>query len=1407
MRILHFSDMHLRPNGLGVRSLDLFARMLDKLREVHEEGNIDLVIFSGDLIDKSGYGFGDSVSLYDCFKIFEDKVIKPLVEQLGIGYHQFLFVPGNHEIKRDAITKDLRAELKNERDVEYFLSSGNEELPQMEAFSKFQNEYYDTHRVDGMIIDRSVLQTTICLPIAGHKVGITLLNSAWMCKDDSDSGNIYLGRCQINKSWCILEKEKCDVKVAVSHHHFSFMSETEKGVLKRLLHQHYDIYVTGHTHGMDADYVQDNAGSIFQSVSAGNLYDNLHQTNNEYQNGFTLLDYNIEHKYVDVTPFFQQEDETFDVDLKYGSQGTLRLAEPTKKLFVPLDIWLSSYTSSYAIIQNQILEEKRQQLKDSNNRLILLTALSGLGKTRLIRDAFNDGTTHIHSYYTELSNENSILLFYDFTEILKTIGLNEGLIIVDNCSYEIFYDLIKKCPPNVRLICVNNEYYDIKDVPSVRTIRLDPQMLKSEVEQEIERALPLNDQNCHICNEIKKIADGFPFMAYQLIDAYNNNGSVDITTATPLMERLIRYSAGREKEQRASMMTMSIFQPFPMTIVNKRAFDFIVNDDIMMPLSAIYSHRKRVIHETIARFSPILIENTHSWINVRPFPLAVYLAKEWFIGLDEIDLDVLLSKFDKLKQEDSGTHKMLSDGMARRIEYMRDMPLASEFVDRLTETPTGPFAHEKVVCSDMGSRLFLAMSSVNPAAISNCIYDLFIFKTSLWLKDNVNGDARRNLVWALEKLCFNKGSFVKSAMVMAKFMMAENEEWGNNATAQFKQLFHIFLPGTEANLNERFKVIDQLYHSGSEYVSVALQAIDSAFISRGFVRSGGAERFGSEEKKDYIPSTEEIWDYWYSCRDILAECIKEHNEFVSEITKIIDKHASHWLSDGYFYTLFQPLVEAVRPHVNDFSTLYETIIRFTIDGLTKRYPSEKQIEIREYLQEIKPQSFVALIKEVQMSIYSKDARGDADYFTYSLQVIKPITSQFIESGTYKNLQELKLLADETNNVVYAFFLNLAEMISDNQLSELLVQCYEIIKEKGDGKFNPFVSSICYVTRNRIPSVHFRDKLLAEGFHATYILYAAKCEDDNFTQLINLVAYDKAGLFKVDMLNLYLGVVTMQKPNSLYSMLNYLYNEYLTRVVELVNFILKFGFIEYESEHNALNCLIKKLLLEYPIDNSNSRVNFEYARFVVSLLEKKDDPEFATKLNTKLIEGFNQNYLHGNFEHLYSALILNYTDTIWSSFEKAFVSDEYATFWFQVRHELGSGTGFGAGALFQVGNERIKHMCSKYPEKAPEKIAQLIPIYDSAMHDSDSFGELMMWLLDNFGNQKMVLDGIHANIHTFSWTGSTIGLFIHHRRCMEKLLSHKKAEVREWANQCIREFDAEIQAERDREDFMRMHYNQ
>lgn len=230
-----------------------------------------------------------------------------------------------------------------------------------------------------MTVSSQGLQMTLVLPLNnGLKVGVSLLNSAWMCKGDADKGIIKIGTSQINQSWPLIRN--CKVKIAIAHHHYNFLEENESRNISDILHANYDIFAVGHTHGMKAKYENDDKGCIFISVAAGNLYDNLHKEDSKYKNGFTILDFNEDARYMDVTPYHQDVDEKFVLDKNYGIDGTNRLEDSTKKLFMPLDKWLCSYKKNYAILDNEQMKQKREQLKDSNNRIVLLAALSGLGK-------------------------------------------------------------------------------------------------------------------------------------------------------------------------------------------------------------------------------------------------------------------------------------------------------------------------------------------------------------------------------------------------------------------------------------------------------------------------------------------------------------------------------------------------------------------------------------------------------------------------------------------------------------------------------------------------------------------------------------------------------------------------------------------------------------------------------------------------------------------------------------------------------------------------------------------------------------------------------------------------------------------------------------------------------------------
>lgn len=1405
MRILHFSDFHLRPNGLGKRSMDIFHRMMEKLQEINLEENIDLVIFSGDMIDKGGKNF--TVPLYRCFQDFEKNIIKPLVELLHIGYHQFLFVPGNHEVDRIRKDKNLEPKTNNDDDIEYFLST-NSTVPQLLDFLCFQREYYEAHKIEGMLVDNKGLQMTLILPLNnGIKVGVSLLNSAWMCKGDEDKGNIKIGTSQINQSWPLIRD--CQVKIAVAHHHYDFLEESESLKISGILHAHYDILAVGHTHGMRAKYENDEKGCIFISVAAGNLYDNLHKEDPMYKNGFTILDFNEVARYMDVTPYHQDSDESFILCKDYGTDGTKRLEDTTKKLFMPLDYWLRTYYRSNAILDNEQMKQKRDQLKDPNNHIVLLAALSGLGKTRMIYETFNDGQPHPNYYYTELSDESRNRVNDEFLSLISNIDGNEAVIIIDNCSLNLYDDIRRKVPTNIKVIFVTNEYYEVVSTTNVTIIKLDSLTLKKEVAAFIDQNI-VGQEKESLREEVKKIADGFPSMAYELVDTYRKGKHVKLEQAEELVTKLLRLPEDNEKSQRTVLEALSLFQPFPLAQFNRSAYEFIIRNEIIMPLeSTSFPLRKREVNKVKAHFSPILIEDTGSLLNVRPFPLAVYLAKEWFVGLDEDDVEQLLEDFNTLKNESPSAHRLLVDSMAKRIEYMRDLPLANDFIARLTDSMYGPFANEKVACSEMGSRLFLAMSSVNPKAVSDCLYTLFNNKNTEWLKENIKGDVRRNYVWAFEKLCFDKDSFLKSSMVLAQLMLAENENYGNNASGQFLQLFHVMLPGTEASLTQRIDLLKTLYGRGGEYLAIVLQALNSAFASHSFSRTGSAAHFGLEEKQDYVPTRQEVWNYWYACRDLVEQVLVENEESQDPIYKLVLEHSWSWISDGYFDTLFVPLIESLRTKREDFTELYNRLLKDRYNHLLRRYAKEKQVEIRAYFQKIRPCYFSSLLKETQNALYNED-KGTAaiSHFDKAKEMLLPVAKKFVADRVFVDIEELKRLSDVNLFIEHAFFLNVAEIINDSDLKDFWDTCAIFIGDySDDGNMPSFISSMCYVTRDRKETFQFRNALFAKGYVKWYIGLSAKCEDAQLSIIKELVSQvDKGNIDKEYLIDVYLNNVAINTHTELFRILNFIYESFSDVSVRLLDALIRFTFMCDEEDLKEHVGFIKQLILDYPINDDNPHLNYEFTRYVISVFEKIHDVDLARKMNVKLIEGFNHDYLHSNFEGLYSILLEKYTDEIWDDFESAFVSEEYLAFFLQVKNELGSGIGFGAGALFKVGNERIKQMCIKYPNEAPVRIAEMLPVYDRDIWECDSFSDIMIWILDNFGTQKMVLDGIHANIHSFGWTGSVIGLFMHHKMCMEKLLNHKCLEVRNWASMCIKEFDSEIQREKQQEDYMRLHYN-
>lgn len=145
-------------------------------------------------------------------------------------------------------------------------------------------------------------------------------------------------------------------------------------------------------------------------------------------------------------------------------------------------------------------------------------------------------------------------------------------------------------------------------------------------------------------------------------------------------------------------------------------------------------------------------------------------------------------------------------------------------------------------------------------------------RMSLKERLSITGDARRELMWALDELLFRKKTSAVAIRSLALLAEAETENYGNNATGVFCECFHPLHPQLPLPLQERLALLKGL--SSSEH-SVELHLIVVKAIESGLSRMEAISlRCGSgPEPLDSRPSMTygDIWDYIEVLVDLLME--------------------------------------------------------------------------------------------------------------------------------------------------------------------------------------------------------------------------------------------------------------------------------------------------------------------------------------------------------------------------------------------------------------------------------------------------------------------------------------------------------------------------------------------------------
>ncbi len=455
-------------------------------------------------------------------------------------------------------------------------------------------------------------------------------------------------------------------------------------------------------------------------------------------------------------------------------------------------------------------------------------------------------------YIDEVNTKNVAALISDWV----TLGL-KGIVVVDNCSFQVHEQLQVEVLRTDSLISILTLDYNLERVSNTKVFKLKP-FSDEEIRQML---MPIYGEKISDIDRIAAFAQGFPQMAVLLANArLNEDPEVGLLTDDRIAEKLL-WGASRQRNpiDEKVLRGCALFDRFGIEQNVSCEYEYIADNVVSVSQEDFYN--------CVQRFSERgLIDRRGRYAQLVPKPLAIRLAAQWWKGTREKDQSCLINSIPE----------SLVVSFCDQIERLDFLPEVKVLTESLCGAQ-GPFGQAEVILSDRGSRLFRALVNVSPDATTSALFRVLQNMSHEELQA-VAGDARRNLVWALEKLCFHAHLFEEAAWALLLLASSENESWSNNATGIFVQLYSVNLSGTAANPTQRLLVLQRaLEQSDMCFGKVVIEALKNAVDTHGGSRQVGAEYQGTRPPLEEWRAKvwQEIFDYWQECFDCLIGLVEK----------------------------------------------------------------------------------------------------------------------------------------------------------------------------------------------------------------------------------------------------------------------------------------------------------------------------------------------------------------------------------------------------------------------------------------------------------------------------------------------------------------------------------------------------
>jgi hypothetical protein len=1017
-----------------------------------------------------------------------------------------------------------------------------------------------------------------------------------------------------------------------------------------------------------------------------------------------------------------------------------------------------------------------------------IMGLSGLGKTRTAFHAFSESEIIRNIVvYVDANHAPAIdALVADWV----SLGF-QAILVVDNCEYRLHERLVKEVRRENSRISLLSLDYNLDSVsPSTICFKLEP-MSDEELLQLLN---PIYQDQLPDLDRIVRFAQGFPQMAVLLAEArLADDPLIGQLNEDELANKLLWGRNGDENPEYLKILqACSLFDVFGIEKEAEEQLEYIsgvIGLDIDNVFACVQKYSDRGLIDRRGRFGQVV-----------PKPLAIRLAAQWWTGARE-----------KIQQElVDGIPERMVGGFCDQVEKLDYHPNVKALTEKLCG-PQRPFGQAEVILSTRGSRLFRAFVIVNPEATSNALYEILVNKPKCEIQ-KIDGEVRRNLVRALERLCYHTACFEKSAWCMLLLAVSENESWSNNATGIFAQLFRIQLSGTAATPAVRFKLLKRALalESGS-FDMVVLEALHEAISTYGGSKIVGAEHQGSKPPlEDWRPAFwQEIFDYWQEAFDLLLQLFRRGEGQKEKVLSDIGNSIRGFVSQGRLEMLDTAIRTIVAENGIYWPPALDSIKNtFEYDSLGMKREAEEALN--DWIELLNPENAELSVKLRIIVIdppWEARKGDDGKYIDMAAENAKRLGTD-LAANVDELIPCLEILLDGDQRQTVSFGRHLALNIDIEKISELISLSLGCLINRERPNPN-FVYGLLRGLFEK-QKAHWQleiDKLLNDDRYAHLypdFVSTGDIEKTHLDVLLELirqakVPYDAANVLK------YGGVIDSVGQDTISDFCLSLAGVHEKCKWSALDVIYSYCFSN-KASFDPLRQTLKTLVTTVSLHRGGKDTHTDSYRWkdIAEKLLKVRDEDLALSLTNQLIAGCKYELDHSDIWNYLKPLLLDlmrgYGDILWPVFGDAIVDAKgIELYWLQqLLDRENSFSNKLPSVLSVVPAESVIAWCQTVPDRGPGFVAKCVNVFDIAEDDLVP-SLLFISLLENFGDNDKVKSALNANMGTRGWSGSLVPYLEADKSALTPLLASANLNVCEWVSDYLSYIDSQIAFESMRDD--------